>query len=74
MDVVVPPDILNEPDTNGASLEEGIANEGGQIQLICTATGVPEPTVQWRREGGKDIVLRNEGRDKQCNTNLLFCM
>lgn len=20
----------------------------------------------WRREGGKDIVLRTEGRDKQC--------
>lgn len=26
-----------------------------------------EPSVQWRREGGKDIVLRSEGRDKQCN-------
>lgn len=28
-------------------------------------TGVPEPMVQWRREGGKDIVLRAESRDKQ---------
>jgi neurotrimin len=24
-------------------------------------------SVQWRREDGKDIVVRNEGRDKQCN-------
>lgn len=30
-----------------------------------TQTGVPEPMVQWRREGGKDIVLRAESRDKQ---------
>lgn len=66
--VVVPPDILNEPDLNTGSLDEGITNEGGQIQLVCIATGVPEPSVQWRREGGKDIVLRSEGRDKQCNS------
>lgn len=33
--------------------------------LECTQTGVPEPMVQWRREGGKDIVLRAESRDKQ---------
>lgn len=24
-------------------------------------------SVQWRREDGKDIVIRNEGRDKQRN-------
>lgn len=89
--MVVPPDILNEPDLNTGSLDEGITNEGGQVQLVCIATGVPgkshpkelnlmhgvrdfnkliyspEPSVQWRREGGKDIVLRSEGRDKQCN-------
>lgn len=45
MDVVVPPDILNDPEMNGGSLDEGITNEGGQIQLVCIATGVPEPTV-----------------------------
>lgn len=37
--VVVPPDILNEPDLNTGSLDEGITNEGGQIQLVCIATG-----------------------------------
>lgn len=50
-----------------ASQEEGLINEGGQMQLVCSATGVPEPTVQWRREDGKDIVVRSaDGRDKQC--------
>ncbi|XP_031618862.1 neurotrimin-like isoform X2 [Contarinia nasturtii] len=65
LNVVVPPDILNEADTNGSSLDESVTNEGGQIQLVCIATGVPTPTTIWRREGGKDIVLRSEGRDKQ---------
>lgn len=45
LDVVVPPDILNEADTNGSSLDESVTNEGGQIQLVCIATGVPGPTV-----------------------------
>lgn len=69
LDVVVSPDILNGPGLQGvASLEEGLINEGGQTQLVCSATGVPEPTVQWRREDGKDIVVRSvDGRDKQCN-------
>ncbi|XP_041451214.1 limbic system-associated membrane protein isoform X2 [Drosophila obscura] len=62
LDVVVPPDILNHPDHN---LEEGVSTEGGSIILVCSATGVPEPRVQWRRETGKDIILRAESRDKQ---------
>lgn len=45
LDVVVPPDILDDPESNGASMDEGITNEGGQIQLVCKATGVPQPTV-----------------------------
>lgn len=65
LEVVVPPDILNSNDPNSASLEEGVANEGGNIQLMCQAIGVPLPNVQWRREGGKDIVVRTEGREKQ---------
>ncbi|CAO1340448.1 unnamed protein product [Diamesa hyperborea] len=62
LDVVVPPDILNTPEV---SIDESVTNEGGSVALMCKATGVPEPTVQWRREDGKDIVIRNEGRDKQ---------
>lgn len=81
----MPPDILNSPETE----DESVTNEGGNVQLLCQATGVPEPrfvtacmrlfvvmthsfllildSVLWRREDGKDIVIRNEGRDKQCN-------
>ncbi|KAH8272139.1 hypothetical protein KR018_002179, partial [Drosophila ironensis] len=62
LDVVVPPDILNGPDQN---VEEGVSIEGGSISLICSATGVPKPKVQWRREDGKDIILRSEIREKQ---------
>lgn len=59
----MPPDILNTPEL---AVDESIANEGGTVLLICQATGVPEPTVVWKREDGKDIVIRNEGRDRQC--------
>ncbi|KAI8038258.1 hypothetical protein M5D96_008947 [Drosophila gunungcola] len=62
LDVVVPPDILNHPEHN---LEEGASTEGGSISLVCSATGVPKPKVQWRRESGKEIILRAESRDKQ---------
>ncbi|XP_041566018.1 protein amalgam [Drosophila elegans] len=62
LDVVVPPDILNHPEHN---LEEGVSTEGGSISLECSATGVPKPKVQWRRESGKEIILRAESRDKQ---------
>ncbi|XP_055921271.1 lachesin [Eupeodes corollae] len=63
LEVVVPPDILNQPGPTEAFL--GISNEGGTIQLHCNATGVPEPTVLWRREGGKNIILRTENKDKR---------
>uniref|UniRef100_A0A336LZ60 CSON008625 protein n=1 Tax=Culicoides sonorensis TaxID=179676 RepID=A0A336LZ60_CULSO len=68
LDVVVPPDILNQADTDtggGMIMPEGETNEGGSLSLLCQATGVPEPSVQWRREGGKDIVLRGDGRERQ---------
>lgn len=96
LDVVVPPDILN---THESFADESVTTEGGNVQLMCKATGVPEPrlvwkllnlnlhfisvsvtknslfsfiisySVQWKREDGKDIVIRNEGREKQCNNN-----
>ncbi|XP_050746331.1 protein amalgam [Drosophila biarmipes] len=62
LDVVVPPDILNQPEHNP---QEGVSTEGGSVSLVCSATGVPKPRVQWRREAGKEIILRAESRDKQ---------
>lgn len=40
--VVVPPDILNSPEI---SADESVTNEGGNVQLMCQATGVPEPRL-----------------------------
>lgn len=40
LDVTVPPDILNSPEI---SVDESVTNEGGNVQLMCQATGVPEP-------------------------------
>lgn len=68
LDVVVPPDILNHPTNN---LEEGVSTEGGSIALECSAIGVPVPKVQWRREAGKDIILRGDSREKQGTINIV---
>ena len=44
LDVVVSPDILNSPET---SIDESVTNEGGNVQLLCQATGVPEPRLDF---------------------------
>uniref|UniRef100_A0A6P7F116 Lachesin-like isoform X2 n=1 Tax=Diabrotica virgifera virgifera TaxID=50390 RepID=A0A6P7F116_DIAVI len=61
LEVVISPDILSDNEPNDVTE----AVEGGTIRLKCKATGVPEPTVAWRREDGGNIILRHEGRDKQ---------
>lgn len=61
LEVVIPPDILNDDD--GSS--NGVALEGGAVRLRCDATGVPEPSVVWKRDAGKNIVFRHEGREKK---------
>ncbi|XP_044256647.1 lachesin-like isoform X2 [Tribolium madens] len=66
LEVVIPPDILNDNESTQGS---GVAVEGGTITLRCYATGVPEPTVVWKREGGEKIILRHDGiREKQAMT------
>lgn len=62
LEVVIPPDILNE---DGAP-DDYVAVEGGSVRVRCKATGVPEPTVLWRREDSQPIILRADGtREKQ---------
>ncbi|XP_039277455.1 lachesin-like [Nilaparvata lugens] len=61
LEVLIPPDIVNEDLTDALA-----APEGGSVKLRCRATGIPEPTVVWRREDSASIVLRQEtAREKQ---------
>lgn len=67
LEVVIPPDILNE---DGAP-DDYVAVEGGSVRVRCKATGVPEPTVLWRREDSQPIILRADGtREKQGTVSL----
>ncbi|XP_038218669.1 lachesin-like isoform X2 [Zerene cesonia] len=64
LSVLIPPDIVDTA-TEGSS-----AREGGSIRLTCTATGVPAPTVMWRREHNQPIVFRHDGgREKKVVDN-----
>lgn len=60
MEVVIPPDIMDDESADGM-----VTHEGGNIRLRCVATGSPKPTVTWKREDGRNIILREDGQ-KQC--------
>ncbi|XP_025834919.1 lachesin-like isoform X2 [Agrilus planipennis] len=62
LEVVIPPDIINDADS---SESDSVAMEGGTVRLKCKATGVPEPSLIWRREDNRNITLRHENREKQ---------
>ncbi|XP_046433515.1 lachesin-like [Neodiprion fabricii] len=53
LNIVVPPDFVPE-ETSG----DVMVGEGGQVKLTCRARGTPAPRVIWRREDGRDIILR----------------
>ncbi|XP_072749776.1 lachesin [Anoplolepis gracilipes] len=63
MEVVVPPDIVDDETANGM-----VTHEGGNIRLRCIATGVPEPIVSWKREDGRNIILREDGQKQSVKT------
>ncbi|XP_044757847.1 neurotrimin-like [Coccinella septempunctata] len=52
LDVVVPPDILDYPTST-----DMVVREGSNVTMRCAATGSPEPTITWRREGGEYIPI-----------------
>lgn len=62
MQVVIPPDIMDDESADGM-----VTHEGGNIRLRCVATGSPKPTVTWKREDGRNIILREDGQ-KQCKS------
>lgn len=51
--MVIPPDFIPE-ETSGDTM----VPEGGTVKLVCRARGRPVPHVQWRREDGNDIIIR----------------
>lgn len=52
--VSVPPDILDY-----STSSDMVVREGSNVSLRCAATGSPEPSIAWRREGGEAIPLGN---------------
>lgn len=60
MEVVIPPDIMDDESSDGM-----VTHEGGNIRLRCVATGSPKPIVTWKREDGRNIIFREDGQ-KQC--------
>lgn len=59
LDVVVPPDFINE-ETSG----DVMVPEGGTVKLACRARGYPDPHVLWRREDGHEIIIRESNGHK----------
>ncbi|PNF32524.1 hypothetical protein B7P43_G02446 [Cryptotermes secundus] len=51
---ILPPDILDYPTST-----DMVVREGTNVTLRCAATGSPQPSIIWRREGGEAIPLGN---------------
>lgn len=68
LDVVIPPDIIYE-DTSG----DVMVPEGGTVKLTCRAKGYPKPHVLWRREDGREIVIKDASSTKTKSKSRLVC-
>ncbi|CAF4904979.1 unnamed protein product [Pieris macdunnoughi] len=53
LQVVVPPNILDEESTQSAVA----VRENQNISLVCKADGFPTPKIMWRREDGQPISV-----------------
>lgn len=67
LDVTVPPDFIAE-ETSG----DVMVSEGGTVKLRCRARGHPEPKVQWRREDGNDIIVKELNGQKMAGKYYIF--
>jgi hypothetical protein len=62
----VKPDIVSNS-------EDVVVVEGQNVSLSCEAVGYPKPTIQWKREDGKNITIRklSSANDPASNPNLV---
>ncbi|EDV99481.1 GH13004 [Drosophila grimshawi] len=60
LDVVVPPDIVDYQTS-----QDVVRASGQNVTLTCSATGVPLPTITWRREENAPLWLPTEHGDEQ---------
>jgi len=56
LDVVVPPDIVDYQTS-----QDVVRSTGQNVTLTCSATGVPMPTITWRREEATPILISDDG-------------
>lgn len=54
LDVVVPPDIVDDESSGDVSVAEG-----GSVTLVCRARGYPAPDIIWKREDRAEIVFKD---------------
>ena len=54
--LLVPPNIIDEE----SSPSSVTIRENHNASLQCTAEGTPKPTITWRREDGKKIIIKKK--------------
>ncbi|EDW77517.2 uncharacterized protein Dwil_GK24515 [Drosophila willistoni] len=60
LDVVVPPDIVDYQTS-----QDVVRASGQNVTLTCSATGVPVPTITWRREENAPLWLVQESAQER---------
>ncbi|GIY83249.1 neurotrimin [Caerostris darwini] len=67
LDVVVPPTIIEEASSSDMSVREGT-----DVVLRCAASGLPEPSLTWRREAYRIMEIVNWRNDNASRSECLF--
>ncbi|XP_070065055.1 neurotrimin [Drosophila virilis] len=60
LDVVVPPDIVDYQTS-----QDVVRASGQNVTLTCSATGVPQPTITWRREENAPLWLPTDDNEQE---------